>query len=453
MINNNKNICLILCPPIWPNLPPLGLAYLTSYLKKNGYSVNLLDLNIIIYNQVTQEFKSKWTISGKSLEKYLLTFFKKTLLTYVLDQLSYWKIDVIGFSVFKKNLTFSLKLSKIIKNQFPQSTIIFGGPECTQLQFQKGKRWSDAIDYLEAIIMGDGEISLLKYLDNKQKNRNKSRFFINKPRPFIYEEKKIASLDDLPFPSFDGFTLPDYPRTKALPILTSKGCPQHCSFCSERLLYHGYKRRNPEKVVKEIQYQMEKYQIKWFTFYDSLINSNINELNSLCDLIIKKRLPIKWDAQAIIRADMTEELLAKMKEAGCFNLFIGLETGSDKILKIMNKPFTKKEAHTFFKKCFHQGLHFEIGLMVGFPGEDETEFEETINFIKQNRPFIPKIAQVNPFIPYQGTPIYNEIEAGKKHEIDLDVKGQRVEKLRDLFNQEGITYTQSYINNLTEPDN
>lgn len=443
-MKKDKNICLILCPPIWPNLPPLGLAYLTSSLEKYGYSVTILDLNISLYNQVSPELKTKWTISDQSLEKYLLSFFKNNLLNDVLYQLSSWKVAAIGFSLFKKNLTFSLELAKIIKSQFPQLDIIFGGPECTQLKYQKGKRWSDEIDYLNAIIIGDGEISLLKYLENKKRKNNQAH-------SFFYEEE-IVSLDDLPFPSFDGFPLMDYPRKKALPILTSKGCTNRCSFCSERLLYHGYRFRNPAKVVEEIEYQMEKYQTKWFTFYDSLINSRLKELNCLCDLLMKKKLRIKWDAQAIIRADMPEELLDKMKEAGCFNLFIGLESGSDNILRRMNKSFTTREASVFFRKCFHKGVHFEISLIVGFPGENEREFEETIHFIKSNKDFIPKIAQVNPYIPYQGTSIYNEIETGKKQEISYSIKRQRVKKLRDLFNQEVIIYTQSYINNLTEPN-
>jgi threonylcarbamoyladenosine tRNA methylthiotransferase MtaB len=132
-----------------------------------------------------------------------------------------------------------------------------------------------------------------------------------------------------------------------------------------------------------------------------------------------------------------------MKQAGCFNLFIGLETASDAVLKRIQKGITRNDALTFFEKMKGAGLHFEISLITAFPGETEKEFEETCAFIKQHKEMIPKIAQVNPYVPYEGT----MLGEANPH-VDETLGKKRVRRLVELFEKEKIPYTKSYIGNL-----
>lgn len=295
-----KHILLVLCPPVWHKLPPLGLSYISEYLKFLGYNVDVIDLNIEVIS--------------------------------ILDKVSDY--DCIGFSVFKTNQYNTLGLVKEIKKKKPKTKIILGGPQCISWQFETPP---DDVRYADIMIVGDA----------------------------------LPLLDERPSPTFSGFKLDRYQRKRALPIIGSRGCIRRCTFCSERLLVKGYTKRSPEKIISEIRYHKKINATKWFTFHDSLINGDLRHLERLCDLLAEE--DIKWDAQAIIRDDMSEGLLEKMKNSGCFNLFIGLESGSDKILRLMQKGFTTKDAMDFFKKCKSVGLHFEISLIVNYPGEGEWE--------------------------------------------------------------------------------
>ena len=133
--------------------------------------------------------------------------------------------------------------------------------------------------------------------------------------------------------------------------------------------------------------------------------------------------------------------LAKLiKKSGCYNLFIGLESGSDKTLRMMNKGFTPPSAAGFFKILTTAGLHFEISLILGYPGEGKKEFEETLNFIVKNKRIIPKIAQVNPFIDYLGNFYGKTLPKQEiKEKLQLFLRTLEGEKIR---------YTKSFINNL-----
>lgn len=361
-----KDVLLVLCPPVWHKLPPLGLAYIMEYLKSNGYSVDVVDLNV-------EEVD-------------------------VLDVASNY--DWIGFSVFKSNEPNTLDLVKRIRQRSSHIKIILGGPQCFSWQFTG---FPYEVRYVDSVVIGD----------------------------------PLPPLDERPFPTFSGFKLPRYERKRALPIIASRGCIGRCRFCSERLLTDGFQVRNPEGIVAEIRYHKKVNNTKWFTFHDSLINGNLRHLEELCDLLIGEE--IYWDAQAIIRQDMPEGLLVKMKKSGCFNLFIGLESGSDKILKLMRKGFTTVDASNFFRKCKSVGLHFEISLIVGYPGETEEDFHETLDFILRNKEYIPKIAQVNPYIKYPGTDL---------EQPPLEIGLRRVQEVIRLVEGLGIKYTPEFINNL-----
>jgi len=363
---NLKSILLVLCPPVWHKLPPLGLAYISEYLKSLGYYVRVIDLNVESVSLADTGFK----------------------------------FDCIGFSVFKTNQGTVLEYAKKIKETNPEIKILFGGPQCFTWQFEKPP---EEIKYADEIILGDA----------------------------------LPFLDERPFPKFSEFKLEKYERKRALPILSSRGCIRACSFCSERLLANKYFARDPKKIIDEIKYHKEKNNVRWFTFHDSLINGDLKQLSELCRYL--KKEDIKWDAQAIIRKDMPEELLEEMKESGCFNLFIGLESGSERILKLMNKGFALQDAEIFFKKCNSVSLHFEISLIVGFPGESDEDFVETLNFIKRNRGCINKIAQINPFIKYPGTNVSN---------VPIDAGMARVELFIRTIEELGIKYTPAFVNNL-----
>jgi len=129
-----------------------------------------------------------------------------------------------------------------------------------------------------------------------------------------------------------------------------------------------------------------------------------------------------------------------MQKSGCYNLFIGLESGSDAVLDNMRKGFTARTAERFLKTLYRQGLHFEISLIFGYPRETEKEFRETINFIRKNKKNIPKIAQVNPFTDY--------LNRFSHQSPFKDEPKEKVKVFLKVLEDENIRYTKSFINNL-----
>jgi len=138
-----------------------------------------------------------------------------------------------------------------------------------------------------------------------------------------------------------------------------------------------------------------------------------------------------------VRKDFPLSLAELLKKSGCFNLFVGLESASDKVLSAMNKGFTKEDACLFFEILKKAGLQYEISIIAGYPKEEENDFKETIDFITKNKTVIPKIAQVNPYIDYFSYPYTPSAQAT-----------ERVKRLISLLRKEGIPYTKSFINNL-----
>ncbi|MGC8765287.1 MAG: B12-binding domain-containing radical SAM protein [Brevinematia bacterium] len=416
------NYLHILCPPLWERLPPLGPAYLLSFINEKAY---FYDLNVRLFGSAPDSMKKKWTIQKELTEEEFFNYFFSNYYGYfeeILNIIERNKIDFAGFSIFNINRTFTLKTINFIKRHFPLLKILLGGPEVFSSYINR-------LDYPEAdyIVVGEGEIPLYKILHKIADNNI-----------FIFEEMKSIDF----YPRFEGFDLDLYSRKNSLPIMFGRGCINRCNFCSERLLYKRYKSCNLNLAIEAIEYYIKNYKTKWFTFYDSMLNANLKLFENLMERIIEKKLDIIWDAQIGIKKEMNEEIFYKMKSSGCINLFIGLESGSDTLLKKMGKRFNTSEAREFFKKLNREKIHFEVSLIVGYPDETEVEFQETLTFLKDNITLIPKIAQVSIFKNYPG------ISARKITRNEELIALKRLEILIDFFEKNNINYTRSYINNL-----
>ena len=413
----SQTVHIIQTPPCWLKTPPLSLVYLKNYLERKDITVQIHDLNHSIYKALDLPLNN-WLNLNEEFENSLFSLIEQKapdILNNLYQRLK--DAQYIGISLFKRNAPFSFSLSQRIKQLYPDKEIIFGGPHTLSLK-RKNK-----LDNTSYWVVGEGEKPLHKIVSG---NPTK-----------IHEFDEIENLDNLPFLDFGALNPKNY--SSSIPLLSSRGCPHQCKFCSEKILSKKFRYHSPEYMVNHIQYLIVKYKIRNFVFCDSLINYKNQWLMSFCNLLIERDIKINWEAQIRITPNFPLGLASLMKKSGCFNLFIGLENGSNQVLETMNKGFDIDCASAFLNTLKKAGLHYEVSLIFGYPGETKDHFDQTVSFIKSNSSIIPKIAQVNPFVDY--------LDEYTQEFPTLEGKN-RVKKFIELLNKENIKYTKSFINNL-----
>ena len=394
---DKRDLALILCPNWGVNVPPIGLAYLATNLKRRGIIPKVLDLNIEVYRRVTDKEKKLWNFENN---KYWCDWdneFKKLMeeqIEYCVKSiLSYKQINIYAFSVSATNRLFTIEVIKRIKKKYPQKIIIVGGVGDYDKREREEVFPLDTIDYF---IIGEGEESLttlIKKIRNRELPSNITGVISYKHNIFT-PPKPIEDLDTLFFPTYEEFDLHKYTE-RSLAILSSRGCKGRCAFCNDWKITMKYRNRSAESVFKEIEHHIKKYNIKDFYFNDLAINWNPKELEKLCDLIIKSDYKISWIALASANNNLSYNLLKKMKLAGCKTLDYGIESGSERVLKLMRKPITLEAAEKSLSLTRAAGINTQLNFIVGFPGETREDVEKTIDFIRRNRKNIAGITNIN----------------------------------------------------------
>jgi radical SAM superfamily enzyme YgiQ (UPF0313 family) len=231
----------------------------------------------------------------------------------------------------------------------------------------------------------------------------------------VYNKKRalIKDIGSLPYPAKDLLLY-----TERLPgeivksimgdIITSRGCPHACTFCANYTIWGSreVRLRAVSDVVDEIFYIKDKYNAKRFIFWDDHFTTDRHRTVDICNLLLERQANIEWVCLA--RANtIDEELLKLMKKAGCREIQIGIESGSDRILKNVNKGVTTEEIRKAARMIRKSGLRWLAFLMVGFPGEDRADMEATMGLIYELK---PDHVELSVCTPYPGTPLFDELE-------------------------------------------
>lgn len=408
---------LVKCPYIEPFPPDIGLGYLASFLREAGNEVSIFDFNIEAFRNFSDEKREKCFTSDNSTLKELaegIIFENPRIIHKLADRILKTGARVIGLSVWDSNIFFSLKLAEAVKEADKDILTIFGGPECYPL-------WSGNSfiknDFIDLVIFGEGELALRQIAESiKRSGKIKavSGCIIKKGDEIINcgPAEVIDNLDALPFPDYQEFPLDLYPNNKQLFISFNRGCPRKCAYCSVPGTIPLYRFRSAGSIHKEIKFQMEKHPgVSKFIVASPALNSNLKQLSQLCDLIINDRIEINWGGNAIIRADMDIDLLRKMKEAGCSNLAFGLESGSQNVLDKMGKSFRIEDAERLLCDTHEIGIKsITVNFIIGFPGEEDSDFCKTLKFIERNKDYIDLIGSYTTCWIEPYAPIYYEPE-------------------------------------------
>ena len=430
----HPKILLTILPMFWPKYPPLGLGYLQSYLMHQGLKADILDLNNFFYHLASPQLKKDWLVSANTfLEKKIIPLLQGEYVDAFEKKLSKMlEYDVIGFSCFKSNFENTLAVVQMLKSRKPKIKIVLGGPEMMRQHFKTLGSFSPEIHSLaDYIVVGEGEESFYQFILGRHQEK-------------ISLFSQFGDLAKLPHPRFEGVDFSLY-RRDAVPVEFSRGCVRRCNFCSERILFTGYRSRSVENFLNEIEFYRRERNIQYFIFFDSMLNGDIRKMDQLLDGIIQRFGSVYWEAQMAVREDMDLDMMRKMKRSGCYNIFIGLESGCDSTLKKMNKGFTTDQASRFFKRLHEAELNFGVSMMVGYPGESDEDFEESLAFILDHKDVIPKIEQVNPFTYYDGT------TAEKDGDYRLHPESlERMQRFVKEITAHKMRYTKAFIGNLIE---
>jgi len=405
-------IALIQTPMCQWTMPSLGMGYLTAYLKKRNNEVILLDFNIELQNKKEVYDKLKnfkiytklfgWEISNVFLAFLFPDYYPETIKKFhneysLIEKLcERWvkkvldvESNIICFSVSKTSSLFSLLFAKKIKEKDKKKIIIFGGPESLR---ERNAYFFINTNLVDLIIIGEGELTLAEIifkLERKKEIKNTKGTIVNHKGKIIDNRDRdlISNLDILPFPDFEKLSSLKIFQGQ-LPITTSRGCVAKCRFCDQRSFWNHYRHRSVGNIVKELEYQIDKYKVNNFRFCDSLINGNIGLLSKLCDELIKKGVNIRWGGEVRIDPKMSQTLLNKMYNAGCRWLAYGIESASQNLLNVMNKGINVQDIRSVLKKTKNARIWTNTYWLVGFPTETNKDFQITYDFLINNKDVI-----------------------------------------------------------------
>jgi radical SAM superfamily enzyme YgiQ (UPF0313 family) len=384
--NTSKFKVAMLMLPAWGILfPPYNIAKIVGILRDNDYSTKVYDMNVesyhLLLNLLNEDFWRGeryflWTIK-ENFEKFLLPHLEP-LFDRVVSELVEANPRVIGFSVYNTNLYAVECVLRKLKILLPDVCMVAGGPEVmTQTNgilgklpfnyFFVGEAEEIFIDTLESL---PNEFPMQKYLGSTDSKLKLERYA---------------------FSDYTDYVLSNYQHNDGVSIETSRGCVAQCSFCAETYFWK-FRSTTPERVVEEMEHQIKLHKVKRFWFVDSLVNGNFKNFERLIDLILEKKLDIKWNSYARCDGRMTSALIKKISDSGCTCLSYGVESGSQKVLLDMRKKIDIKEIEDNLRHGKIHNLFNHVNWMVGFPTEEPLDFLHSLQLIFNTRKYIGAIS-------------------------------------------------------------
>ena len=364
--------------------PPLGLLYVSSYLESNSVEHEVFDSTFL------------------SSEKW-----KKDLLAYQPDLVSFYTNLMTKVKIFE--LVKWIATQSILKN----TKVLFGGPDVTY-------NWENYLKYgADLLVIGEGEQTFQETLEALKSNQELTEIsglaFKNEAGEFIKNKPRIKAkdVDDFPFPNRSKIDLSKYLSTwkefhgkSTLNISTQRGCPYTCQWCSTAVYGQSYRRRSPKLVVDEIEHLIKEYNPDALWFVDDVFTVSHKWIAAFSEEMQNRGIRIPFEC--ITRAErLSEEILQQLKLAGCFRIWIGAESGSQRIIDLMKRQVDINKVAEMMQLTQEQGMEAGTFIMVGYPTETKEDIDLTINYLKKANPnhFTITVAY-----PIKGTGLYSQIE-------------------------------------------
>lgn len=318
--------------------------------------------------------------------------------------------DIYGVTCVSPQFIYAKKIAEKIKARDKDSLLVIGGAHPTSIP---ERTLTESM--FDIAVLSEGEETMLEIVEGKEL-KNIKGLCLKKNNKIFFTEKRgvIKDLNSLPFPARDMIDTHSYLRTDVmqylgkpkgsgeLTMITSRGCPYNCIYCSQKLMSQGRCRwMSPEKVEEEVKILMKDYDVGRINFVDDMFTTNKKRLKGICNKLSK--LGIDW--QCLSRADdVNLETYKLMKDSGCVGVTFGIESGSQKILDIVKKRITVERNRQGIIDAKNAGLIVRCQMMVGLPGEDERTIDETKRFIESSP---ADVWSIHIFVPFPGCDVWN----------------------------------------------
>ncbi len=362
--------------------PSLGIGYMAAVLEEHGYDVDVLDASALelTYDEIGEEILKR-------------------------------NPDIVSISALTPTIGVALDSADKIKQVKPDTVVVLGGYHPT-FEF-KSVLEEPSVD---VVVRGEGEYTFLDLVRTIEMggdlanveglafhDENDSSLVVTPDRPVIMD------LDELPFPAFHLFPMEKYKilniTTNVATIITTRGCPMKCSFCSSAALHGDHlRRRSYQNVCDEIEVRLREQNIDTIAFMDDTFTLNKKFVRDFCAEIKRRNLKFWWGCTSRVDT-LDEELLETMKEAGCITIFIGVESADQQMLEKMNKNITISKTENAFRLARKVGIRTIASCVIGMPEDTKKSIANTIAFVKKLN---PNYALYSLATPYPGTRFYNE---------------------------------------------
>ena len=392
---------LLINPPIRENASPInfpiGLGIIASVLLESGHEVEILDINALRLpkEQIAQ-----------NLKKY--------------------SPELVGIGGLITTYKYMKWIIPEIKALFPEVAIVVGGGVVTENPEILMK--ATVCDYA---VVAEGEITIVELMDAIKNKSDLSKInglaYKNELGEIIVNPKRelIKNLDEVPMPAYKLFPMDVYLKNQShsrvlgpqleMNLITSRGCPFNCNYCYH-IFSKGVRLRSIDHVIEEIKFFIEQYHVTSFILIDETFTINAKRVTEFCAALKREKIKITWSCYA--RVSLVEkDLLKLMKDHGCYRIGFGIESGSQKILDLMNKRETVEQAERAIKMVRKAGLICGTTFMFGYPGETLETIQQTVSFCQKQ--LIP--ASFFFTTPYPGTQLYSVVQDkvfGKYKDLD-----------------------------------
>lgn len=384
--------------------PHLGIAYLAAVSERHGDEVAVFDQDV---------------------EDVRLT-----------DYVREFNPDIVGIGTNTPQVKQGWLCAREVKSVLPDVVTVQGGPHVSALPEESAARpeidvvvrgegedtWIDLCSTLEKVKAGNPSFKARDLLDPANKILDRVLGVTYQTTEgrirHTHERPAVADLDALPFPAYKYFKMDRYSslqpamdaieRGKSFSMMTSRGCPYRCTFCSQSVMAEKWRARSPENVVKEMRHLIEDWGAQEIGILDDSANIDRKRLRALSELLIGQGLNrVPWIMINGIRANLADQdLLALMKQAGCKRVAFGVETGDEDILDSIDKRVTHEQIRQAFKNAKKVGLETVGFFIIGLPGDNEVTMEKTIRFACELDPLVANFSMMT---PYPGTKVWEQV--------------------------------------------